>query len=140
MKSRTSPHIPYEVHSYCPSFPFLSFNTQMSVMDALGYLAVFAIFLTAEFAPQFNSYLEVYNALGQAFGWIMLGLYTYASFYFFIMRRDVLYGPHHDDDEERLKATVGHSTSVGKAATDESKNTDSLDSDLNLSKGAEFHI
>jgi hypothetical protein len=110
----------------------------MSVMDALGYLAVFAIFLTAEFAPQFNNYLETYNALGQAFGWMMLGLYTYSCFYFFVMRRDVLYGPHHDGEERLEKAAVGNSISAGKA-TDESKNTDSL-SELNLSKDVEFHI
>jgi hypothetical protein len=59
----------------------------MSVMDALGYLGVFAVFLVAEFAPAFDNYLVTYNILGQVFGWTMLGLYIFAAFYFSIKLR-----------------------------------------------------
>eukprot|EP00956_Cyclotella_meneghiniana_P017542 scaffold28760_cov36-Cyclotella_meneghiniana.AAC.1 len=51
----------------------------MSVMDALGYLGVFVIFLVAEFAPSFNDYLDVYNTLGQVFGWPILAVGTNAN-------------------------------------------------------------
>jgi flagellar biogenesis protein FliO len=64
----------------------------MSVMDALGYLGVFVIFLVAEFAPAFESYLQVYNALGQVFGWLMLALYVFSAFYFFVKLKNVLFG------------------------------------------------
>lgn len=59
----------------------------MSVMDALGYLGVFAVFLVAEFAPAFDNFLVTYNILGQVFGWTMLGLYVFAAFYFSIKLR-----------------------------------------------------
>jgi hypothetical protein len=66
----------------------------MSVMDALGYLGVFAVFLVAEFAPAFDNFLDTYNILGQVFGWTMLGLYVFAAFYFSIKLRHDLSDNH----------------------------------------------
>ena len=77
----------------------------MSVMDALGYLGVFVIFLVAEFVPSFNDYLDVYNTLGQVFGWLMLGLYVFSVFYFFVKLRSVLFGSVENLDSKELAAT-----------------------------------
>eukprot|EP00956_Cyclotella_meneghiniana_P019150 scaffold32563_cov60-Cyclotella_meneghiniana.AAC.1 len=77
----------------------------MSVMDALGYLGVFVIFLVAEFVPSFNDYLDVYNTLGQVFGWLMLGLYVFSAFYFFVKLRTVLFGSVENLDSKELAVT-----------------------------------
>ena len=84
--------------------PFDSF-IKMSVMDALGYLGVFVIFLVAEFVPSFNDYLDVYNTLGQVFGWLMLGLYVFSAFYFFVKLRTVLFGSVENLDSKELAVT-----------------------------------
>lgn len=78
----------------------------MAVMDALGYLGVFVIFLVAEFAPAFDSYLQVYNALGQAFGWLMLALYVFSAFYFFVKLKDVLFGSTQDSEDAKEKGLM----------------------------------
>ena len=78
----------------------------MSVMDALGYLGVFAVFLVAEFAPAFDDYLVTYNVLGQVFGWTMLALYVLAAFYFSIKLRHDLHDNHEmvsDMNEDPMK-------------------------------------
>ena len=74
-------------------------------MDALGYLGVFVIFLVAEFVPSFNDYLDVYNTLGQVFGWLMLGLYVFSAFYFFVKLRTVLFGSVENLDSKELAVT-----------------------------------
>ena len=62
----------------------------MAVMDALGYLGVFVLFIVAEYVP-FDGHLDVFNTIGQIFGFAQLAVYVLAGIYFFMFKRSVLY-------------------------------------------------
>ena len=69
----------------------------MAVMDATGYVGVLTIYLVAEYGD-FANHLDVFNSVGQLFGWIMLALWVFTSVYFFILRRKAIYAPPNDDE------------------------------------------
>ena len=109
----------------------------MSVMDSLGYLGVFAVFLVAEFAPAFNDYLITYNILGQVFGWMMLGLYVFAAVYFSIKLRSALSGIQDSvyDINDPLKTRKTERTEELKSFTKtQSDRNDNSNEDVELEK------
>ena len=77
-----------------------------AVMDATSYVGVFSIYLAAEFGD-FDNHLDVFNSLGQLFGWIMLALWIFASLYFFIFRRNSLQCSNEDIDGAVREAEGG---------------------------------
>lgn len=76
----------------------------MAVMDALGYLGVFVVFIVAEYSGLEN-HLDVFNVIGQVFGFATIGLYVLSSVYFFVWKRALLfeYGKTDDDNKDVVK-------------------------------------
>ena len=69
----------------------------MAVMDASGYVGVFTIYLVAEYG-NFENHLDVFNSVGQLFGWILLALWIFTSIYFFVFDRNNTPSLNEEDD------------------------------------------
>jgi hypothetical protein len=60
----------------------------MAIMDALGYIGVFMLFLLAEYSSQ--NHLQIFNTIGQVFGYTMIVVYGLAAYYFLVVKRNLL--------------------------------------------------
>jgi Family of unknown function (DUF5690) len=90
----------------------------MAVMDAVGYLGVFIVFIVADYSS-LDNHLDVFNIIGQVFGFATMGLYILSSVYFFVWKRALLfeYGKktveNDDDKDDVAKFTEGQEVVEG---------------------------